>query len=44
VEWSPEREEYVGVCLEFRSLSHYAPSVREAIAGIEESSTNTSMT
>ena len=36
VEWSPECDEHVGCCLEFPSLSHYAPSVREAIAGIEE--------
>lgn len=36
VEWSPDRDEHVGFCLEFPSLSHYAPSAREAIAGIEE--------
>ena len=36
VEWSPERDEYVGECLEFPSLSHYAQTVREAIAGVEE--------
>ncbi|OBF92096.1 pilus assembly protein HicB [Mycobacterium sp. 852002-51163_SCH5372311] len=36
VEWSPEHDEHVGFCLEFPSLSHYAPSLPEALAGIEE--------
>jgi hypothetical protein len=36
VEWSPEHDEHIGVCLEFPSLSYYAPSMRETIAGIEE--------
>jgi predicted RNase H-like HicB family nuclease len=36
VEWSPEDNEYVGLCAEFPSLSHLAPTEREAIAGIEQ--------
>jgi predicted RNase H-like HicB family nuclease len=36
VEWSPEDNEYVGLCAEFPSLSHLAPSEREALAGIEQ--------
>jgi predicted HicB family RNase H-like nuclease len=35
-EWSPERWEYVGRCLEFPWLSRWAPTLREAIAAIEE--------
>ncbi|WP_343710166.1 type II toxin-antitoxin system HicB family antitoxin [Mycobacterium sp.] len=34
-EWSTEYHEYVARCLEFPDLSHRAPTVREAMAGIE---------
>jgi predicted HicB family RNase H-like nuclease len=33
--WSPEDNEYVGLCVEFPSLSRLAPTVVEAVAGIE---------
>jgi len=32
--WSEEDQEHVGLCAEFPSLSHLAPSVPEAINGI----------
>lgn len=35
LEWAPERDQYVGVCVELRSLSHYAPTMCEALAGVE---------
>jgi predicted RNase H-like HicB family nuclease len=35
-EWSPDHEEYVGSCIELPSLSRRAPTVREAVAAIEE--------
>jgi len=35
-EWSPERGEYVGLCLEFPRVSRHAPTAREAIAEIEQ--------
>lgn len=34
-EWSPEQGEYMGRCIEFPSLSRLAPTMQEAIAGIE---------
>jgi predicted HicB family RNase H-like nuclease len=34
-EWSPESEEYVGMCLEFPSRYSRAPTAHEAIEGIE---------
>ncbi len=36
VEWSAERDEYVGVCVELPSLSCYAPTMHEAVARIEK--------
>lgn len=35
-EWSPEQGEYVGRCIEFPSLSRRAPTLQEAVAGIEQ--------
>ena len=35
VSWSPDDEEFVGLCAEFSSLSHLAESRSEALAGIE---------
>ena len=35
-EWSAEDGEYVGLCVEFPSLSWLAPSAPDAIAGIEK--------
>lgn len=35
-EWSPERSEYVGRCIELPWLSERAPTMREAIAAVEE--------
>lgn len=34
VVWSDKDQEHVGLCTEFPSLSHLAPTVREAIDGI----------
>lgn len=34
-EWSREHHEYVGRCLELPRLSHWAPTMREAMAGVE---------
>ena len=34
VTWSEEDQEYVGLCIEFPSLSWLAPSPEEALAGI----------
>ena len=34
-EWSSERGEYVGRCLELPWLSQWAPTMQEAIAGVE---------
>ena len=36
VTWSEEDQEYVGLCLEFPSLSWLAESQEEALAGIRE--------
>ena len=36
VSWSPEDEEYVGLCFEFPSLSWLAPSLDEAFSGIRQ--------
>ena len=36
VAWSPEDEEYVGMCVEFPSLSWLAPSPDEAFSGIRQ--------
>lgn len=33
--WSPDDDEYVGLCAEFPSLSWLAPSAGQAIAGVE---------
>jgi predicted HicB family RNase H-like nuclease len=35
-EWSPERWEYVGRCLEFPWLSQWAPTLQQAIAAVEQ--------
>jgi predicted HicB family RNase H-like nuclease len=35
-EWSPESDEYVGVCMEFPRLSRPAPTAQDAIAGIQQ--------
>jgi predicted HicB family RNase H-like nuclease len=35
-EWSPERGEYVGMCLEFPSRYSRAPTAHQAIAEIEQ--------
>jgi predicted HicB family RNase H-like nuclease len=35
-EWSPEYDEYIGLCIELPSLSRRAPTGHEAIAAIEE--------
>ncbi|MBO0879662.1 MAG: type II toxin-antitoxin system HicB family antitoxin [Mycobacterium sp.] len=35
-EWSSEQGEYVGRCIELPWLSRWAPTVREAIAAIEQ--------
>ena len=34
VTWSPEDEEYVGLCTEFPSLSWLEPTLEEAFSGI----------
>jgi len=34
--WSPEDEEFVGVCSEFPGLSHLADTPDEALSGIRE--------
>jgi predicted RNase H-like HicB family nuclease len=34
-EWSPDHDEYVGLCLEFPGLFRPAPTAHEAIAEIE---------
>jgi predicted HicB family RNase H-like nuclease len=36
-EWSSEHREYVGRCLELSWLSKWAPTLQEAIAGVEQS-------
>ena len=36
VTWSPEDEEYVGLCVEFPSLSWLAPTYEEAFFGIRQ--------
>ncbi len=36
VEWSPTTSEYVGRCIEFPSLSQWAPTAQDAIAGVEQ--------
>jgi len=41
-EWSPEHGEYVARCLEIASLSRWAPTLREAIAGSSEQSMSSS--
>jgi predicted HicB family RNase H-like nuclease len=35
-EWSSEHGEYVGRCLELSWLSKWAPTLKEAIAGVEQ--------
>ena len=35
VTWSPEDGEYVGLCVEFPSLSWLAPSADKALAGLQ---------
>jgi predicted HicB family RNase H-like nuclease len=35
-EWSSEHGEYVGRCIELPSVTRWAPTVREAIAAIEQ--------
>jgi HicB family len=35
-EWSPERSEYVGRCIEMPWLARWAPTLREAIAAIDQ--------
>jgi predicted RNase H-like HicB family nuclease len=34
-EWSPDHHEYVGRCIELPLLSHWAPTMQEAMAGVE---------
>jgi predicted HicB family RNase H-like nuclease len=34
VSWSPEDQEHVGLCAEFPSLSWFAPTPEQALAGI----------
>ena len=34
-EWSREHDEYVGRCIEMPWLTHWAPTMREAVAGVE---------
>lgn len=36
VTWSDEDQEYVGLCAEFPSLSHLAPSPEKALRGIRQ--------
>ena len=36
VEWAPDTGEYVGRCIEFPSLSRWAATPQEAIAGVEQ--------
>jgi predicted HicB family RNase H-like nuclease len=36
VTWSEEDEEYVGLCIEYPSLSWLAPTPQEALEGIRE--------
>ena len=36
VTWSSEDEEYVGLCIEFASLSWLAPTHEEALTGIRQ--------
>jgi predicted HicB family RNase H-like nuclease len=36
VTWSPEDNEHIGLCTEFPSLSWLAPSVIEALTGIQQ--------
>ncbi|HEU4360399.1 MAG TPA: hypothetical protein VFR27_02685 [Mycobacterium sp.] len=33
-EWSPEHAAYVGRCIELRFLTHWAPTMPDAIAGV----------
>lgn len=35
-EWSREYDRYVALCLELPWLTHWAPTMREAIAGVEQ--------
>ena len=35
-EWSPESGQYMARCIEFPSLSRWAPTVREALASVEQ--------
>ena len=35
-EWSPESGQYVARCIEFPSLSRWAPTVQEALASVEQ--------
>lgn len=35
-EWSPEQGEYVGRCIELPWLSQWAPTMREALAAVED--------
>jgi len=35
-EWSPDEQEYIGLCVELPSLSRRAPTLGEAISAIEE--------
>lgn len=34
-EWSPERDEYVGVCLELPGLKRWASTMQDAMAAVE---------
>ena len=36
ITWSPDDQEYVGLCTEFPSLSWLAPSPEEALRGIRQ--------
>jgi len=36
VTWSPEDNEHIGLCTEFPSLSWLAPTIEEAITGIQQ--------
>ena len=40
VTWSEEDSEYVGVCVEYPSLSWLAPTPREALEGIRQTVAN----
>ena len=36
VTWSPEDNEHIGLCTEFPSLSWLAPTIEEALTGIQQ--------